>query len=67
MYRPKYVCYCPYYEGEYRKAICCSGVDEATKNVMYFVSEEQKCEFVKRHCTHDKPNCKIFNILDDMS
>ena len=65
MYRPKFVCYCPFYEGEYRKAICCSGVEKSTKTVRYFPSEEMKIKYVKGHCTHKCPDCPLYNILKD--
>lgn len=60
-YRPKYVCYCPFYEGEYIKGICCSGIENAVKSVQEFSSEEEKYKFIRTHCVNECPdNCMFF-------
>ena len=64
MYRPKYTCYCPFYEGEYRKGICCSGIDGSCKTVKYFASEEEKCRFIRKNCVNEHPECcKLYDNL----
>ena len=46
MYRPSYVCRCPFYENEYRKGICCEGVGEASSTTMNFEDENKKNEYI---------------------
>ena len=64
MYRPKYVCLCPFYGGEYIKGICCDGIDESNLTVRKFNTEEEKIEYIKENCIHEIPeDCPIFQIL----
>lgn len=64
MYRPSYVCRCPFYENEYRKGICCEGIGEASSTTMNFEDENKKNEYIKQYCINEYPEeCKIFQIL----
>ena len=64
MYRPKYRCFCPFYENEYIKGVCCSGAAGATRTTLEFGSEEEKYEFIKLHCVNEQPdNCPYFQLL----
>lgn len=63
-YRPKYICECPFYEKEYRKAICCEAmIASASENVMYFETEAAKDEYVRKHCTKAEPDCELYRLL----
>ncbi len=63
-YRPKYICNCPFYEKEFKKAICCEAVVAgASENAMYFASEAEKDEYVRKNCTKSEPNCEIYKML----
>lgn len=64
MYRPKYKCYCPFYENEYKKGICCSGLETSSQTVMEFNTEEEKNCYIECHCTSKYPeNCQLFGLL----
>ena len=63
-YRPKYLCKCPFYEKEYKEAICCEAVvSGASENVMYFASEAEKDDYVRKHCIQYEPNCELYKLL----
>ena len=66
MYRPKYECFCPFYAGEFRKSICCDGIEECTRTIREFESEEQKNKYISEHCIKECPeDCDLFHILID--
>lgn len=63
-YRPKYICDCPFYENEYKKGICCEAiVTSASENVMYFETEAEKDEYIRKHCTKAEPNCELYKLI----
>ncbi len=64
MYRPVYECYCPFYQGEYKKCICCDGIGESTKTIKEFDTEKAKINYISKHCIQEMPNdCEIFCVL----
>jgi hypothetical protein len=65
MYNPKYECFCPFYKGEYRKSVLCDGIAKnEEKLIRNFTSEEEKYNYIKKHCINDEPGeCPIFKIL----
>lgn len=63
-YRPLYKCECPFYDKEYRKGVCCEGIDTAANINLMFPCEKDKVEYVKKNCKNEMPaDCKIFNLL----
>lgn len=64
MYRPKYICNCPFYEKEYKKGICCEAiVTSASDNTINFNSESEKDEYIRKHCTKYTPDCELYKML----
>lgn len=63
-YRPLYKCECPFYDREYRKGVCCEGIDAAASTIQMFADEKDKVAFIKKNCKNEIPeDCKIFNLL----
>jgi len=63
-YRPKFACQCPFYENEYRKGICCEGIDNTSGITLNFNSEEEKVEYIKNNCIKEYPEeCELFKML----
>ena len=63
-YRPKYICNCPFYQKEFKKGICCEAiVASASDNTMYFASEAEKDEYIRKHCVKLQPDCELYKLL----
>ena len=64
MYSPRYDCYCPFYENEYKKCVCCSGLGTVNRISLEFNSEEEKYNYIRQHCIKKYPeDCVYFKCI----
>jgi collagenase-like PrtC family protease len=50
---------CPFFSSITEKSISCEGMDSSCRNVMWFVTEQERYQYVQKHCFNYPNECPI--------
>lgn len=56
---------CPFFNSITKVSISCEGMDTANRNVMWFASEDEKADFVEKHCNLYPNNCPVAKRIEE--